>query len=63
MLWYLSCADWHDASSSSWISGSSEGFYRGSDGIFSFDWDYWPSNDNVYCGRGVAVVKSAVRAY
>ena len=60
MLKYLSCAGWHGASSSLWLDTDC-GFRRGFNGVFSFygsgDW-----NGFGYYGRGVAVVKSAVRA-
>jgi len=55
MLWYLSCADWHDARYSDWIRSTSFGFGRGgSGGVFSFEYGNW--NVDGFCGRGVAVV-------
>ena len=55
MLWYPSCAGWHGASDSYWISNTSYGFIRGTGGIFSFNGNNnWTSNE--LCGRGVAVV-------
>ena len=60
MLWYPSCAGWHGTSNFNWLSNTSYGFIRGDDGVFSFNRNNWTSNNN--CGRGVAVVKSAVRA-
>ncbi len=53
MLWYPSCAGWHDAGGSNWLSNTSYGFIRGDDGVFSFNRNNWTSNNN--CGRGVAV--------
>jgi len=58
MLRYPGCAGWHGASYSNWVNGAG-GFIRGVSGVFSFGWDGWAGG---YCGRGVAVVKSAVRA-
>ena len=60
MLKYPSCAGWHGAGNSYWLSSTSSGFIRGYDGVFSFTGDFWTGYN--YCGRGVAVVKSAVRA-
>ena len=62
MLWYPSCARWHGASSSTWLYYTSDSFMRGAGGIFSFSGsgDGW--NDSKLCGRGVAVIKPAVRA-
>ena len=61
MLWYPSCARWHDTSNANWISNTSYGFYRGGNGVFSFNGNNnWTSNE--LCGRGVAVIKPAVRA-
>ena len=60
MLKYPSCAGWHVTNSAAWISSTS-GFIRGSGGVFSFlSGGAWTGRG--YCGRGVAVVKSAVRA-
>ena len=61
MLRYPGCAGWHGASYSNWVNGAG-GFIRGVSGVFFFDWDGWAGAYSVYCGRGVAVVKSAVRA-
>ena len=61
MLWYFGCADWHGTSSSVWPSDSGYGFRRGATGVYSFSGtNIWKEHKN--CGRGVAVVKSAVRA-
>lgn len=61
MLWYLSCADWHDARYSDWIRSTSFGFGRGgSGGVFSFEYGNW--NVDGFCGRGVAAVLPTVRA-
>jgi len=54
------CAGWHGTSSPDWISGAS-GFIRGNTGVFSFSYSYYGWTGDYYCGRGVAVVKSAVR--
>ncbi|MCI9039028.1 MAG: hypothetical protein HFJ29_04045 [Clostridia bacterium] len=60
MLKYSSCADWHGASYSDWFSSNRLGFARGGE-MFSFT-DYSWDASYAGCGRGVAVVKSAVRA-
>jgi len=59
VLKYPSCADWHGASYSDWFSSNRLGFARGGE-MFSFT-DYSWDASYAGCGRGVAVVKSAVR--
>ena len=53
VLKYPSCAGWHGASYSSWLSDG--GGFRGDNGVFSFRgssaWEGVKS-----CGRGVAVI-------
>ena len=54
MLKYLSCAGWHDASSSLWLDTGC-GFRHGEFGIFSFRGsNAWEAVKS--CGRGAAVV-------
>lgn len=60
--WYLGCAGWHGTEYYEWFSDSSYGFARGPYGIFSFYGAYGSWAHEVLCGRGVAVVLSAVRA-
>ena len=55
MLKNSSCARWHDAGSSGWLSDTTYGFSRGYYGVFSFSSNgSWTGS--TYCGRGVAVV-------
>ena len=62
MLWYPSCSGWHGTSAAEWIPSSAFGLIRGESGVFSFSYSSGPWGYGDGCGRGVAVVKSAVRA-
>jgi len=54
MLRYPGCAGWHGGNIGSWVS-STNGFYRGNSGVFSFNGNNnWTGNNHM--GRGVAVV-------
>ncbi len=62
MLKQLRCAGWHGASYSRWLYDTAGDFIRGGSEVFSFNNSGNGWNDSKICGRGVAVVKSAVRA-
>ena len=62
MLKHPSCAGWHGTSNANWFFNTACGFVRGSNGVFAFNGAYGSWTDEALRGRGVAVVKSAVRA-
>lgn len=56
------CSGWY-GSSVGWISNTSYGITRGSNGIFSIisnNNTVWANSSNYCCGRGVAVVKEGI---